>query len=132
MKKKKSDIDKEESVRLACGIFIAMFFGSLFAGIYNLNNGDQTFGILFSVCALVFLGITLLAYFKPLLSSIIGLIFYTGLISWACAAFPDFIFYTGRKGSFFHYFILGFILIIAALVDSYRGRDKNKQSKTAA
>lgn len=128
---KKNKESKEENMRVAVGVFLVMFFGTLFTSLYNFNNNELELGIIFICSALCFLSITITAYFQPFLSSLIGLILYTLLTTWLFLSFPEIIFdhSTGRRGrgSFFSYFIFGFILILAAVTDSYNKNNKEKK-----
>jgi len=110
--------DKEEKLRLASGVFLAMFFGSLIAALLNILDGEQGLGIILLICSFLFLAITVSAYFKPLVSTIIGLVIYVLLVGWLFYSFPDVLF-----NRTIILFVIGFLLILGAVKDSMKKKD---------
>jgi hypothetical protein len=111
--------EKEEKVRLASGVFLAMFFGSLIAALLNFENESQRVGLILLACSILFLVVTIAAYFRPLISTIVGLVIYVILVSWLLIIYGvDLI--NGGGGRALILFVVGFILILGAVKDSMK------------
>jgi hypothetical protein len=115
--------EKEEKLRLASGVFLVMFFGTIFAGLCYIEEEDATPAIIFIFTSIIFLVLTVTAYFKPLISTIIGLALYLIVMGWFYYSFSDSIIFKGRRSGGGHVLglsVLGLTLIISALKDSLK------------
>ena len=117
---------KQEKLELATTVFLAMFFGTLFAALLNLDKNESELAAVLIVCALLFLGLTFLAYFKPQVSLVIGLILYTVLVIWLYYSFYDDFQNSRGARKLGSYLIVGFALIATALYNTIN--NKNKKS----
>lgn len=119
--KKINNQNKEEKFRLASGVFLAMFFGTILASIYNFTEVENfTLGWVLLVPALLFITVSITSYYKPKISTFIGLILYVIIVGWMSISFPEIVFYGTGKGKIFGIFVLGLFLIVSALTEAYR------------
>lgn len=121
---KKEGYKDTQLLNFASVVFLAVFFATLFSGLYNRAEGSGDLTYVLIGFSMIFLVISVSTYFRPLPSLIAGLILYIMLVSWLLIAFNDI--FLASKGSrkLVGLLIVGLVIILKALFDEIKGRKK--------
>jgi hypothetical protein len=122
---KKEGYRNTQILNFASVVFLAVFFATLFSGLYNRAEGKGDLTYMLTGFSIIFLVISISTYFRPLPSLIVGMILYIILVSWLGIAINDILFDSKGAMKLFGLLIVGLVIILKALFDEIKRR-KNR------